>query len=97
MLEVRHRFLVGCGQPSMLILVRSAAALATMRPVLLMRVLMMMLRRKQRGGPVNREVAFFSWRLALMFTKRQKDCNFHPSMKEEGARWRETGRSRLDC
>ena len=92
MLEVRHRFLVGCGQPSMLILVRSAAALATMRPVLLMRVLKKAARRTS-----NREVAFFSWRLALMFTKRQKDCNFHPSMKEEGARWRETGRSRPDC
>ena len=35
MLEVRHRFLVGSGRPSMLMLVRSAAALATMRLVLL--------------------------------------------------------------
>ena len=32
MLEVRRRFLVGSGRPSMLMLVRSAAALATMRP-----------------------------------------------------------------
>ena len=38
MLEVRRRFLVGSGRPSMLMLVRSAAALATMRPVLLLRV-----------------------------------------------------------
>ena len=35
MLEVRRRFLVGSGRPSMLMLVRSAAALATMRLVLL--------------------------------------------------------------
>ena len=40
MLEVRRRFVVGSGQPSTLMLVRSAAALATMRPVLLLRVLM---------------------------------------------------------
>ena len=39
LLEVRRRFLVGSGRPSMLMLVRSAAALATMRPVLLLRVL----------------------------------------------------------
>ena len=39
LLEVRHRFLVGSGRPSMLMLVRSAAAFATMRPVLLLRVL----------------------------------------------------------
>ena len=32
LLEVRRRFLVGSGRPSMLMLVRSAAALATMRP-----------------------------------------------------------------
>ena len=35
MLEVRHRFLVGSGRPSVLMWIRSAAALATMRPVLL--------------------------------------------------------------
>ena len=34
MLEVRRRFWVGSGRPSMLMLVRSAAALATMRPSL---------------------------------------------------------------
>ena len=34
LLEVRRRFVVGSGRPSMLMLVRSAAALATMRPVL---------------------------------------------------------------
>ena len=45
LLEVRHRFLVGSGRASVLMLIRSAAALATMRPVLLLRVL-----RKQRGG-----------------------------------------------
>ena len=39
LLEVRYRFLVGSGRPSMLMLVRGAAALATMRPVLLLRVL----------------------------------------------------------
>ena len=39
LLEVRRRFWVGSGRPSMLMLVRSAAALATMRPILLMRVL----------------------------------------------------------
>ena len=39
LLEVRHRFLVGSGRSSMLMLVRSAAALATMSPVLLLRVL----------------------------------------------------------
>ena len=39
LLEVRRRFWVGSGRPSMLMLVRSAAALATMRPVLLLRVL----------------------------------------------------------
>ena len=33
LLEVRRRFLVGSGRTSMLMLVRSAAALATMRPV----------------------------------------------------------------
>ena len=38
LLEVRRRFLVGSGRPSMLMLVRSAAALAIMRPVLLLRV-----------------------------------------------------------
>ena len=38
LLEVRLRFWVGSGRPSMLMLVRSAAALATMRPVLLLRV-----------------------------------------------------------
>ena len=37
LLEVRRRFWVGSGRPSMLMLVRSAAALATMRPVLLLR------------------------------------------------------------
>ena len=37
MLEVR--FLVGNGRPSMLMFVRSAAALATMRPALLLRAL----------------------------------------------------------
>ena len=35
LLEVRRRFLVGSGRPTMLMLVRSAAALATMRLVLL--------------------------------------------------------------
>ena len=39
LLEVRRRFVVGSGRPSMLMLVRSAAALATRRPVLLLRVL----------------------------------------------------------
>ena len=39
LLEVRRRFWVGSGRPSMLMLVRSAAAFATMRPVLLLRVL----------------------------------------------------------
>ena len=39
LLEVRRRFLVGNGRPSMLMLGRSAEALATMRPVLLLRVL----------------------------------------------------------
>ena len=39
LLEVRRRFVVGSGRPSMLMFVRSAAALATMRPVLLFRVL----------------------------------------------------------
>ena len=39
LLEVRRRFWVGSGRPSMLMLVRSAAALATMRLVLLLRVL----------------------------------------------------------
>ena len=34
MLEVRHRFLIGSGRPSVLMLIRSAPALATMRPVL---------------------------------------------------------------
>ena len=38
LLEVRLRFWVRSGRPSMLMLVRSAAALATMRPVLLLRV-----------------------------------------------------------
>ena len=33
LLQVRHRFLVGSWRPSVLMLVRSAAALATMRPV----------------------------------------------------------------
>ena len=33
LLEVRHRFWVGSGRPSMLMLVRSASALATIRPV----------------------------------------------------------------
>ena len=37
LLEVRRRFWGGSGRPSMLMLVRSAAALATMRPVLLLR------------------------------------------------------------
>ena len=32
LLEVRRRFWVGSGRPSILLLVRSAAALATMRP-----------------------------------------------------------------
>ena len=36
LLEVRRRFLVRSGRPSMLMLVRSAAALATMRPVWLL-------------------------------------------------------------
>ena len=39
LLEVRRRVWGGSGRPSMLMLVRSAAALATMRPVLLLRVL----------------------------------------------------------
>ena len=39
LLEVRRRFGGGSGRPSMLMLVRSAAALATMRPVLLLRAL----------------------------------------------------------
>ena len=39
LLEVRRRFWVGSGRPSMLMLVLSAAALATMRPILLLRVL----------------------------------------------------------
>ena len=47
----RRRFLVGSGRPSMLMLVRSAAALATMRPVLLLRVLKKAARRE-----VNRNV-----------------------------------------
>ena len=46
LLEVRHRCLVGSGRPSMLMLVRSAAALATMRPVLLLRVLKKAARRE---------------------------------------------------
>ena len=33
LLEVRRRFWVGSERPSMLMLVRSSAALATMRPV----------------------------------------------------------------
>ena len=33
LLEVRHRFLVGSGRASVLMLIRSAAALATMKPV----------------------------------------------------------------
>ena len=37
LLEVRRRFLVGSGRPSMLMLVRSAAALATISPVLLLK------------------------------------------------------------
>ena len=49
LLEVRRRFLVGSGRPSMLMLVRSAAALATMRPILLLRVLKKEL--KGRGEP----------------------------------------------
>ena len=36
--QVRRRFVGGSGRPSMLMFVRSAAALATMRPVLLLRV-----------------------------------------------------------
>ena len=35
LLEVRRRFLVGSGRPTMLMLVRSAAGLASMRLVLL--------------------------------------------------------------
>ena len=38
LLDLRHRFLVGSGRPSVLMLIRSAVALATMRPVLLLRV-----------------------------------------------------------
>ena len=37
--RVRQCFLVGIGRPSVLMLMRSAAGLATMRPVLLSRVL----------------------------------------------------------
>ena len=33
LLEVRHRLLVGSGRLSVLMLIRSASALATMRPV----------------------------------------------------------------
>ena len=39
LLEVRHRFLVGSGRPSVLMLIRSVSAVAAMRPVLLLRVL----------------------------------------------------------
>ena len=42
LLEVRRRFLVGSRRPSMLMLVRSAAALATMRPVLHMNTAFML-------------------------------------------------------
>ena len=58
LLEVRRRFLVGSGRPSMLMLVRSAAALATMRPVLLLRVC-----RKQRGGKQTEVCVFARARL----------------------------------
>ena len=39
LLEVRYSFLAGSGRPSVLMLIRSAPALATMRPVLLLTVL----------------------------------------------------------
>ena len=39
LLEVRHRVLIGSGRPSVLMLIRSAAAIAPMRPVLLLRLL----------------------------------------------------------
>ena len=47
LLEVRRRFWVGSGRPSMLMLVRSAAALATMRPILLLLLL------KKENWPEN--------------------------------------------
>ena len=39
LLNGRHRYLVGSGRPAVLMLIRSTAALATMRPVFLLRVL----------------------------------------------------------
>ena len=50
LLQVRHRFLVGSGRPSVLMLIRRAAALATMGPVLLLRVLRKAARRYWNRG-----------------------------------------------
>ena len=52
LLEVRYSFLAGSGRPSVLMLIRSAPALATMNPVLLLRVLKKK-KRKQRCGTVQ--------------------------------------------
>ena len=51
LLNGRHRFLVESRRPAVLMLIRSTAALATMRPVLLLRVL-----KKAAGRYGNRAV-----------------------------------------